>query len=261
MIFYGKDHLAKAHRVVIMETTTLGEYMYYLKSFYSLLYSAILVSIFASMVIILSLIPYLNRHAYLPAFWWAKAMRFFGGVKLNVQGLEDVDFSRPTMVVMNHRSHFDIVALMSATTQPLSFIAKKELRRIPFMGYGMHRVGMIFIDRSNREKARASLTVAAKQIQDGRIVVMFPEGTRSSDVKLQNFKKGAFFLAKEAEAYILPVVVLGSERSLPKNSLAIKASTITVRFGDTIKASKEQPVEELLNLTRIEMERQIALGE
>ncbi len=235
--------------------------MYYLKSFYSLVYSGILVSFFASMVIVLSLIPYVHKFAYRPAFWWARSMRFFGGVKLEVKGLENVDFSRPTMLVMNHRSHFDIIALMSSTRRPLSFVAKQELRKVPFMGYGMERVGMIFIDRSNSEKARESLRVAAGQIQDGRSVVMFPEGTRSSDGKLKPFKKGAFYLVKEAEADILPIVVLGSERALPKHTVAIKSETITVRFGDAIKTSADSSVEELLSLTRAEMERQIALGE
>lgn len=235
--------------------------MYYLKSFYSLTYTGILTAVFASMVIVFSLIPYVNKVAYRPAFWWATAMRVFGGVKLVVKGLEAVDFSRPTMIAMNHRSHFDIIALMSSTKQPLSFIAKKELRRIPFMGYGMHRVGMIFIDRSNKAKAGESLKIAAGQIQDGRTVVMFPEGTRSNDGKLKEFKKGAFILAREAEAHILPVVVLGSERALPKYSLAINASSITVRFGETIKADKEQTVEELMHLTREAMERLIELGE
>jgi len=241
--------------------TALGAHMYYLKSFYSLAYTGILTALFASMVIVLSVIPYLNKYAYRPGHWWAVAVRRFGGVKLEVKGLEAVDFSRPTMIVMNHRSHFDIIALMSSTKQQLSFIAKKELRRIPFMGYGMHRVGMIFIDRSNKAKAKESLKIAARQVRDGRTVVMFPEGTRSNDCELQEFKKGAFIIAQEAEAYILPVVVLGSERSLPKYTLAITASSITVKFGDTIKASKEQSPEELMALTRTAMERQIALGE
>lgn len=235
--------------------------MYYLKSIYSLGYTAVLTAVFASMVIVLSLLPYLNKYAYRPGHWWAIAMRAFGGVKLRVKGLGAVDFSRPSMIVMNHRSHFDIIALMSSTPRLMSFVAKKELRSIPFMGYGMQRVGMIFIDRSNKEKARESLKVAAGQVRKGRTVVMFPEGTRSNDGRLQPFKKGAFFLAKEAEADILPVVVLGSERALPQNTLAVNVSSITVRYGEPIKTRKEQAVEELMDLTRKAMERLIELGE
>lgn len=227
-----------------------------LRQIYSLFITIVLTFIFASLAIIFSFVPGLTvNHIYAFGYWWATLLLKFGGVKLKVIGLEKTDYSKPTVVMCTHRSHFDILALMSSTTHPVSFIAKKELRKLPFFGYSLDRLGMVYLDRSSKEAAIQSLNEAANQVKQGRVVVMFPEGTRSEDGKsLQPLKKGGFHLVKQSEGHIQPVAILGSEKALKKNSLSITPTTITIKYGDPILTSNKDNIEDLMERTRVALE-------
>jgi len=128
-----------------------------------------------------------------------------------------------------------VLALCAVTPGRYLFVAKKEVRRAPFLGRSIEECGHIFIDRSDRKAALDSLIGLRERLAKERpIIIMFPEGTRSSTGELQPFKKGAFVLAMEANAAVVPTAVLGSRAIMKKHSLLIHPGTITVRFGDPL---------------------------
>ncbi len=166
---------------------------------------------------------------------WAPFVLWSCGIKLVVKGLENIDPAQPYVLVSNHQSYLDIPVLFRAVTINLYFVAKKELKKIPFLGWYMMATGMIFIDRSNRAKSIASLQRAAKLIQKGKSVIMFPEGTRSKDGYLAEFKKGPFMLARQADVHVLPVGISEPDGHWKINSL--KRITIEVNVGKPVEAN------------------------
>ncbi len=157
-------------------------------------------------------------------------------VKLKVTGLEHIDASRPSVFVSNHVSHLDVVAIARAIPIGLFYIGKKELKKIPILGQYMYLIGHIFIDRKNREKAMISMRKAGQIIANGKSVITFPEGTRSKDGKLGQFKRGTFIIAKEGQISIMPIAVVNAENILPRDSYIIRPGTIEVRIGQRIEA-------------------------
>ncbi len=162
--------------------------------------------------------PQGNWVDYISRFW-AKLNLNLSGVSTSVSGDEFIDKNQPYIVMANHQSYYDVLALIGYLPLPLKWVMKTELRRIPIFGIACEKVGHIYIDRGNSEEARKSLKAAGEKIRAGSSVVFFPEGTRSPNGKLQRFKKGGFVMALEAGVPILPVTVVGGRKILPKNSL------------------------------------------
>jgi 1-acyl-sn-glycerol-3-phosphate acyltransferase len=149
----------------------------------------------------------------------------------------------------NHESLFDPAVLMHVSEHPLRFVAKRELSRVPIFGRALSAMGHVFVDRSDAEGARRGLDKAAQTIREGRTVLVFPEGTRSTTDALLPFKTGAFRLAVEARVPILPVGVAGPRRILPKRGGWQRAGTVAVVVGAPIATSGCEPTE-LVTATR-----------
>ena len=166
---------------------------------------------------------------------WATIILRAAGVTVTATGLERVAAGRSQIVVCNHQSWFDVLALFAAFPPTVSFVAKEELRSIPVFGQALQWCGHIFIDRRNRGSAIQSLRRVARQLREqARHVVVFAEGTRSVSGELQPFKKGAFILAVETQVPVLPVAVAGSLAVMAKHSYTIRAGAIEVRVGEPI---------------------------
>lgn len=163
---------------------------------------------------------------------WSPGILWICGIQLKVEGLDHIDPNQPYVFVSNHQSYLDIPVLFRALPVNLHFVAKKELKKIPFLGWYMIATGMIFIDRSDRKKSIASLEKAARLIHQGKNVLMFPEGTRSRDGKVAGFKKGPFMLACQAEVPVLPVGIYVEGEGFRLNKL--KSTRITVKAGDPL---------------------------
>ena len=108
---------------------------------------------------------------------------------------------------------------------PLHFIVKEELRRVPFLGWYIAAMGMIFVDRVARGRAYESVRRAADLIREGRSVVSFPEGTRSRDDSVKPFKPGVFVAAIEAGVPVVPVAILGTGAVLPPGGFRGRAGS------------------------------------
>jgi len=114
------------------------------------------------------------------------------------------------VVVANHQTGFDIFLLYAHLDIEFKWIMKKELRRLPFIGYASEKVGHIFIDRSSPRAAIRCLDEARRKLTGGSSVLIFPEGTRSGTFEMRPFKRGAFKLALELDLPILPVTIVNS---------------------------------------------------
>jgi 1-acyl-sn-glycerol-3-phosphate acyltransferase len=171
------------------------------------------------------------------------------GVEVAVEGLENV--CRPCILMSNHQSVFDIAAIIQTFPHDWRFVAKRELVRVPFFGWALALSNQILIDRENRVTAVASLRRAAERIRGGESVIVFPEGTRSSDAILHDFKSGGFHLAIESGVPIVPVTVSGSYRITPKRSLRIESGRVLIRYGKPI------PTAQLRVEDRAELKRRV----
>lgn len=165
---------------------------------------------------------------------WARLNLLVSGVRVRLEGIERVDPTRPFVLAANHVSNFDILVLQGWFPHPFSWLAKQELFRIPLLGRAMRQLGDVPVDRGKGRSALRSLDAAAARIAAGTSVVVFPEGTRSPDGLLQEFKTGAMILAIKAGVPVIPVALLGSGEVLPRGRLLVRPGVVTVRFGEPI---------------------------
>jgi 1-acyl-sn-glycerol-3-phosphate acyltransferase len=167
--------------------------------------------------------------------WWAKWLLWAAGVRVSVEGVENLSLDRAQIIVSNHVSWFDVLALAAVTPKRYRFVAKQELGRIPLFGHAWKAAGHISVDRGDNARAVASLRQAGDTVRrDNSSIIIFPEGTRSPTGELQQFKKGAFVLALHNAIDIVPVAVLGTYRIMPKNSWRVRPGRIIVRFGRAV---------------------------
>ncbi len=175
--------------------------------------------------------PVLNQHN--KGLLWV--FRVFCGVKVEIVGLENIEKGRPVVLVANHQSEWETYVLQ-VLMAPVSTVLKKELLSIPFFGWGLRMVQPIAIDRSKRSNALKQIISQGKErLEDGRSVLIFPEGTRIKPNDEQAFNKGAAMLATSANAPILPVVH-NAGYTWPSNSFLKYPGTIRVVVGPVIEA-------------------------
>lgn len=180
--------------------------------------------------------------AVLPlARFWARIIMALSRVRLEVSGREKIRSPGPYLFLSNHQSQFDILAVVLAIPVQFRILAKKELFYIPIFGWVLKLAGFVGIDRSNREKAIASLDAAAVRLHNGGSLLIYAEGTRSHDGTLLPFKKGGFVLALQAGVPVIPIGIRGSREVLPKGSLKIRPGTIHVSLGDPIDPARYAP--------------------
>lgn len=178
---------------------------------------------------------------------WARLLSWLTPMWVSVEGQRHVDRSRSYVVVANHVSQFDILALYGFLDLDLKWVIKKELRKFPGIGIGCEKVGHIFVDRQNPEAARRAVNEAMDRLGDGVGILFFPEGTRSIDGRLLPFKKGAFRIAVDAGLPILPVTLVGTREICPAKTMRIFPGKARVIVHPPIETAG-QSVQELQSL-------------
>ncbi|MGE5248228.1 MAG: lysophospholipid acyltransferase family protein, partial [Verrucomicrobiota bacterium] len=128
--------------------------------------------------------------------------------------------------------------LVSAFPRPVRFLAKRELAGIPLFGKGMMAAGNVFVDREDPRDAVQMLRDASARLSDGQLLVVFPEGTRSGDGSIGEFKPGAFYLAQKSRAPVVPVYIDGGCRALPKGALLFRPGDLSVRVLPPLSADE-----------------------
>jgi 1-acyl-sn-glycerol-3-phosphate acyltransferase len=168
------------------------------------------------------------------ARFWAWLILKICGVRLEVQGRENLTPGRTYLLASNHQGLFDTPILFAYL--PLSFriLYKKSLNRIPFLGWHLFLSGHIGVERENPAKASASLDHAAERIRTGTSVVVFPEGTRSYDGVMRAFRKGSFRLALKAETPIVPLTISGSHLVMRRGRVTVYPGRVRLTIGAPI---------------------------
>jgi 1-acyl-sn-glycerol-3-phosphate acyltransferase len=157
------------------------------------------------------------------------------GIKINVLGLSNLDPARSYIFMSNHASNLDPPVFVPNIPGRCSVLLKKEVLRVPIFGKILKMAEMVPVDRHNRDAAIESVHAAAKVLRRGLNMVIFPEGTRSTDGRLLPFKKGPFHLAVEAGVPVVPVTLLGTYECWPKGQFASRGGTTTVVFHPPIE--------------------------
>lgn len=151
------------------------------------------------------------------------------GIQLRIKLEGDIPEQGPLIVVANHQSYLDIIAVVAAIPHQIAFVAKRELLAIPFLGWNLKAQHHLIIDRSKPKEAMSQLiSLAPLMAERQQVVVFFPEGTRSPTETMGRFKSGAFELAHAAGATVLPVAIKGSGRIFGKTSHWVRYGSIDV---------------------------------
>lgn len=185
------------------------------------------------------------------------------GVRVRLVGLENIEPGMQYIFLSNHVSNLDPIVLLPNIPGKTSAFLKSELMKIPLFGTALRMGKFVPVSRGNsREEAEQSVAVAADAWRSGLHITIFPEGTRSTDGRLLPFKKGAFFLAEETGAPIIPVVISGTREMMPKGTLRIAPGEAQVKFLAPIQppdaASREDMMERVRSAMEAELERQNA---
>ncbi|MCD6280132.1 MAG: 1-acyl-sn-glycerol-3-phosphate acyltransferase [Deltaproteobacteria bacterium] len=183
---------------------------------------------------------------------WAWALLIATRVRTRIVGKEKIKKGQTYIIISNHQSQFDILALVTRLGIQFRWIIKKELLKIPLFGYALLASRNIFIDRSNTKESIESINRGMKRLPKGTSIMVFAEGTRSPDGKIHPFKKGGFVLAIDYGLPILPITINGSRKVLPKGSVVFTPGEIDVIVGDPIdtKGYTRESLPELMERTR-----------
>lgn len=184
---------------------------------------------------------------------WAKINSFFTPMTVNVIGAENMDSGTSYVITANHQSLYDIYVLYGWLGVDFKWVMKKELEKVPVLGFACKALGHIFIDRSDTKSAVETINAAKTKIVDGTSVLFFPEGTRSVDGKIKPFKKGAFKFAIDCGIPVLPVTINGTRKILPKGSLNLMPGGVTMIIHKPIPVTgyNEKNMNRLMDKTRV----------
>jgi 1-acyl-sn-glycerol-3-phosphate acyltransferase len=185
----------------------------------------------------------------------------FGGIKVRVVGLEHVPVGEACIFVSNHVSNLDPPVLLPAIPGMTSVFLKRSLMKIPLLGTAMRMGRFVPVSRGHsKEEAQRSVEAAADALRSGLHITIFPEGTRSTDGKLLPFKNGAFFLAAETGAPMVPVVIRGTAEMMRRGSLKVYPGMAVVEFLPVVRPGEYASKEELMEAVRGATERALSDG-
>lgn len=185
------------------------------------------------------------------------------GVKVKVTGAEHLDPKQTYVFVSNHRSYLDTATLFIYTGRRIGLLAKKELLKVPILGFGMGFVNVMAIDRTNRERAIETTDAATECIRSGVSFGVFVEGTRAKPGELLPFKKGAFYMAKQAGVSIVPIAIRHSDELMGKGTGEARAGTIEMVIMAPVQTSglmTDQDINDLISDVRRKIAGKLGLS-
>jgi 1-acyl-sn-glycerol-3-phosphate acyltransferase len=220
-----------------------------LRYWWSLFVAAMLLLILGPPVLFVAWAARHREWVYPWADWGGRAWLRWSGMRVRVRGLDRLDPHQTYVFISNHRSYLDTATLFCYTGRRIGILAKKELLKVPILGYGMGYVNVMAIDRSNRERAIVTVQAATARIRSGVSFGVFAEGTRARPGQLLPFKKGAFYMAIEAGVPIVPVAMKNTDRLMGKGTGEAKPGTIEMVLLPPVETrglSTDADVEQLI---------------
>lgn len=204
-----------------------------IRAFFVTLITSAYILVLGPPVVIYALLTGNSDPVYRVGVLGAKMALWLAGVRMEVRGVEKIPRDRPVVFMANHQGNCDPPALL-ATLPPVLVVVKKEFFRVPILGRAMLARGFIPVDRKNREFAIAAVEQAVHSLKAGHCFLVFPEGTRSPDGRLQPFKKGVFVMALKASAPIVPVSLSGSNKIMPKGQFVMRPGRVRLTVHDPV---------------------------
>ncbi len=183
---------------------------------------------------------------------WARMILRLNGVRIRVEGLENIDREMSYVFISNHQSNLDGLAIGSSLPSPLRFVIKKSLLKIPIMGQAFKLGRMIPIDRNEGKKALETINRYGRELRNGISALFFGEGRRSRDGRLQPFKKGGFIFSITSKLPLVPITIDNSFNLMPSGAVHIKSGTIRIIVGAAISTvdMRVEQVDQLLEKVR-----------
>lgn len=192
-------------------------------------------------LILLALDPIKQRIPQRMVRFWGRTIMRMCFIKIHVFGLENLMGIKSAVFAANHQSMVDIFMINAFIPRRLAFLAKKQTRLIPVIGQLMPMLGHIMVDRSNPKKSLRSVQKCITALSGNRSIVIFPEGTRTLDGKMNRFKSGSLKIPLRTGAPLIPVTLCGTLNVMPKNTFGVRPHTIVMHIGKPI-ATKELQV-------------------
>lgn len=171
---------------------------------------------------------------------WTKMQRWLIGYKIDVIGSPD---PRANMIIANHQSMLDIMALEEIHPANICWIAKKEIEDLPFFGNIIRVPKMISIDRKDPRSLPKIIKLAKERVSQGRVIAIFPEGTRGNGDKILKFKSGANIIANKLNLVVQPVLIIGSRKIIDSKSISVNSGTVKIIYMDIVNTSDEKWLE------------------
>lgn len=258
------EESAAIEKTMAQESSTRGRRSFIRRMHYwwSLFVAGALLALLGPPILVFSWL--VNKHdlVYPWALFGAGLWLRLSGVNVRVRGLELLDPKQTYVFVSNHRSYLDTAVLFIYTGRRIGLLAKKELLKVPVLGVGMGFVNVMAIDRSNRESAIRTTEAAAKRIQSGVSFGVFVEGTRAKPGELLPFKKGAFYMARQAGVPIVPVAITHSDVLMGKGTGEARSGTIEMAIMapvETAALSTDEDINHLIAEVRQTIARVLAI--
>lgn len=163
-----------------------------------------------------------------------RCILFLSGTKMEVKGLDKIEKDKTYVFVGDHRSYFDVVIAYALVPCRLGFVAKKEMKKIPFLSWWMYFVNCLFLDRDNIKEGLKTILAAIAKAKEGISIFIFPEGTRARTEEMLPFHDGSFKIAQKSGCPVVPVAFVNTASIYENHRPWIKAAKVTIEFGDPI---------------------------
>lgn len=186
-----------------------------------------------------------DRQVHRIVLHWSRSLVNLAGSEIKVTGLENVPAEGAVLFVSNHQGRFDIPLILGFIDKPKAFIAKKELAKLPMVSTWMKYMKCIFMDRKNVRQSLKAINQGVEYLKEGYSQVIFPEGTRSRDGVLGEFKAGSFKLATKSGVPIIPVTIKGSDQIMPNNTLMLKPARVEIVISPPVDPKEFSEIKEL----------------
>jgi 1-acyl-sn-glycerol-3-phosphate acyltransferase len=239
----------KPSRVAESNTTEPGRLSRKLLYWWSLSVAGALLLILGTPVILVSRLAGRRHWLYPSALFGARNWLRWSGMKVKVSGRENLDPAQAYVFIANHRSYLDTAAVFYHLKRRIGLVAKKELLKVPVMGYGMGFVNIMAIDRSNRERAIQTMRAATEKLRSGTSFAIFAEGKRAGRDELLPFKKGGFYMAMEAGVPVVPIAIKNTDVLMGKGTGEARPGTIEMVIlppVETKDLSTDEDIERLI---------------